>query len=102
MMYASAKCAASPPRQDTSVELSGCDRLVVAQEYPANGMVKPGESTQPRGDRPSVHAPLDDLQRHALAHRFGLRLEIDHAAPIIADAFQLSEQNDYCRDLLFR
>src|SRR4030095_11748823 len=41
------------------------------------------------GDEPAaVHAQLDDLERHAAAHRLGLLRDIYHAAPAFADALQ--------------
>jgi hypothetical protein len=33
-----------------------------------------------------VHAQLDDLERHAPPHRFGLLGDIHHATPAFADA----------------
>jgi hypothetical protein len=41
-----------------------------------------------RDDLLGVHAQLDDLERHAPAHRLGLLGHIDHAATAFADFLQ--------------
>ncbi len=43
---------------------------------------------EPGDDLLGVHAQLDDLERHAAAHRFGLLGHIDHAAAAFAHALQ--------------
>ncbi len=56
------------------------------------GMVHHGQSLplglEARDHRLGVHAQLDDLQRHAPAHRFGLLGDIDDAATAFADFLQ--------------
>ena len=43
---------------------------------------------EPRHDRASVHAELDDLERHAAAHRLFLLGHIDRPAPALPDFLQ--------------
>jgi hypothetical protein len=43
---------------------------------------------EPRDHRLGVHAQLDDLQRDAAAHGFGLLGDIDHAATAFAHFLQ--------------
>ena len=43
---------------------------------------------EPRDDLLGVHAQLDDFQRHAPPHRFGLLGDIDHATTAFANPLQ--------------
>ena len=56
------------------------------------GMVHHGQrlplGLEPRDDLLGVHAQLDDLERHAPAHRFSLLRHIHHAATTFAHALQ--------------
>jgi hypothetical protein len=54
---------------------------------------------EPRGHRLPVHAELDELQRHATAHRLRLLRDIHHAAPAFTNLFQqlVAPQRLACR-----